>query len=117
MQPQGVQRVRKLEDGDEIDLNAAIGALIDIRLGSQPDPRVMMRSVRKTRDISVLVLLDLSESTNDKVAGHDYTVLDLTRAATGRECSSTATRGSRCARAPTGCTSRPGSFAGGARRA
>ncbi len=82
LQPQGVQRIRKLEEGDEIDINAAIRSLIDIRLGQQPDPRVMMRSVRKTRDIAVLVLLDLSESTNDKVAGQDYTVLELTRAAT-----------------------------------
>ena len=81
MQPQGVQRIRKLEDGDELDINAAIMALTDMRMGNQPDPRVMMRSVRKTRDISVLVLLDLSESTNDKVAGKDYSVLDLTREA------------------------------------
>ncbi len=82
MQPQGVQRIRKLEDGDEVDLNAAIRSVIDMRMGLQPDPRIMMRSVRKTRDISVLVLLDLSESTNDKVHGQDFTVLDLTRSAT-----------------------------------
>ncbi len=82
LQPQGVQRIRKLEEGDEVDINAAIRSLVDIRLGSHPDPRVMMRSVRKTRDIAVLVLLDLSESTNDRVAGQDYTVLELTRAAT-----------------------------------
>ena len=81
MQPQGVQRIRKLEDGDEIDINAAIRAAIDIRMGLQPDPRIMMRSVRKTRDISVLVLLDLSESTNEKVAGQEHTVLELTREA------------------------------------
>ncbi|HQT26918.1 MAG TPA: VWA domain-containing protein, partial [Burkholderiales bacterium] len=81
MQPQGVQRIRKLEDGDEIDVNAAIASTIDLRMGMQPDPRIMMRSVRKTRDISVLVLLDLSESTNEKVAGHDHTVLQLTREA------------------------------------
>lgn len=81
MQPQGVQRIRKLEDGDEIDLNAALASLTDLRMGRQPDPRIMMRSVRKTRDISVLVLLDLSQSTNEKVAGQEHTVLDLTRSA------------------------------------
>ena len=81
MQPQGVQRIRKLEDGDEIDINAAVAGFIDLRMGQQPDPRIMMRSVRKTRDFSILVLLDLSESTNDKVAGQDYSVLDLTRQA------------------------------------
>ena len=81
MQPQGVTRIRKLEDGDEIDVNAAIASTVDMRMGMQPDARIMMRSVRKVRDISVLVLLDLSESTNDKVAGQDYTVLELTRQA------------------------------------
>ncbi|MEW5771470.1 MAG: VWA domain-containing protein [Pseudomonadota bacterium] len=81
MQPQGVQRIRKLEDGDEIDINAAISSFTDIRLGNQPDPRIMMRSVRKTRDFSILVLLDLSESTNEMVQGQEYSVLDLTRRA------------------------------------
>ncbi|MCW5606762.1 MAG: nitric oxide reductase activation protein NorD [Nitrosomonas sp.] len=82
MQPQGTRRIRKLEDGDEIDINAAIRSMIDIRMGMQPDPRIMMRSIRKVRDISVLVLLDLSESTNEKVSGQEYTVLELTRQAT-----------------------------------
>jgi hypothetical protein len=81
MQPQGVQRIRKLEDGDEIDINAAIASFTDIRLGNQPDPRIMMRSVRKTRDFSILVLLDLSESTNEKVQDQEYSVLELTRQA------------------------------------
>ena len=82
LQPQGVTRIRKLEDGDEVDINAAIRSMIDIRMAQQPDPRIMMRSVRKVRDISVMVLLDLSESTNEKVAGQDYSVLDLQRQAT-----------------------------------
>src|SRR5574340_527021 len=81
MQPQGVQRIRKLEDGDEIDINAAIASFTDIRLGNQPDPRIMMRSVRQTRDFSILVLLELSESTNETVQDQEYSVLDLTRQA------------------------------------
>ncbi|GAB4204499.1 MAG: hypothetical protein Fur0019_05330 [Tibeticola sp.] len=81
MQPQGVQRIRKLEDGDEIDLNAALASLTDLRMGRQPDPRIMMRSVRKTRDFAILVLLDLSESTNDKVKDQDYSVRELTQQA------------------------------------
>ncbi|MHB1618483.1 MAG: VWA domain-containing protein [Sulfuricella sp.] len=82
MQPQGVQRLRKQEDGDEIDLNAAIRAMIDMRMGEQPDPRIMMRNVRKVRDLSVLLLIDLSESTNDPVLGSESTVLQLAREAT-----------------------------------
>jgi nitric oxide reductase activation protein len=82
LQPQGVTRIRKLEDGDEVDINAAIRSMIDIRMAQHPDPRIMMRSVRKVRDISVMVLLDLSESTNELVSGQDYSVLDLQRQAT-----------------------------------
>ncbi|MFI4940343.1 MAG: nitric oxide reductase activation protein NorD [Burkholderiales bacterium] len=75
----GMHRVRKLEEGDEIDINAAIRSRIEMRQGVQPDPRIMMRSVRKTRDISVLLLLDLSKSTNEKVQGQEHTVLELTQ--------------------------------------
>ncbi len=79
--PEGVQRVRNMEDGDEIDINAAIDAMIAIRMGEQPNPRITMRNVIKNRDLSVVVLLDLSESTNEKMAGSDKTVLQLTREA------------------------------------
>jgi nitric oxide reductase NorD protein len=79
--PEGVQRVRNMEDGDEIDINAAIDAMVSIRMGEQPNPRITMRNVLKNRDLSVVVLLDLSESTNEKMAGSDKTVLQLTREA------------------------------------
>ena len=79
--PAGVQRERGLEDGDEIDINAAIDAMVAIRMGEQPSPRITMRNVLKTRDLAVVVLLDLSESTNETMAGSDKTVLELTREA------------------------------------
>jgi len=79
IQHKGVRRVRKQEEGDEIDINAAVRAMMDIRLGILPDSRIMMSSLRKTRDISVLVLLDLSGSANQKIHGQDYTVLQLTQ--------------------------------------
>lgn len=82
MQPQGVQRLRKQEDGDEIDLNAAVSAMTDLHMGHQPDIRIMIRNMRHVRDLSVLVLIDVSESTNDKVPGSDLTVLELAREAT-----------------------------------
>jgi len=81
LSPAGVQRVRGMEDGDEIDLNAAVDAMIAIRMGEQPNPRITMRNVIKSRDLAVTVLLDLSESTNDMVEGSEKTVLDLTKEA------------------------------------
>jgi nitric oxide reductase activation protein len=82
MIPQAMQRIRRQEDGDELDINAAVRAMIDIRTGQQPDTRIMMRYKRNERDLAVMVLLDMSESSNDKVRGHEHTVMDLTRAAT-----------------------------------
>jgi nitric oxide reductase NorD protein len=79
--PEGVQRVRNMEDGDEIDINAAIDAMVAIRMGEQPNPRITMRNVLKSRDLAVVLLLDLSESTNETVVGSDKTILQLTREA------------------------------------
>ncbi len=81
LQPQGVQRVRNMEDGEEIDLNAAIDAMIAIRMGEQPNPRITMRNVLNNRDLGIVVLLDLSESTNETIPGGDKTILELTREA------------------------------------
>ncbi|HKJ76710.1 MAG TPA: VWA domain-containing protein, partial [Gammaproteobacteria bacterium] len=81
LSPAGVQRERNLEDGDEIDINAAVDAMIDIRMGHQPSPRITMRNVVKQRDLAVMVLLDLSESTNETAEGAEKTVLELTREA------------------------------------
>ncbi|VAY86370.1 Rubisco activation protein CbbO [hydrothermal vent metagenome] len=81
LSPSGVKRERGLEDGDEIDINAAVDAMIAIRMGEQPSPKITMRNVLKTRDLSIVVLLDLSESTNELIKGSDKTILDLTREA------------------------------------
>jgi len=81
LSPSGVQRERNMEDGDEVDINAAVDAMISIRMGEQPNPRITMRNVIKNRNLAVTVLLDLSESTNEKMDGSDKTVLELTREA------------------------------------
>ena len=81
LRPQGVSRQRKLEDGDELDINAAVDAMVAARIGISPDPRITMRNVINRRDLAVVILLDLSESTNEKVRGSEKTVLELTREA------------------------------------
>lgn len=87
VQPQGLVRQRKMEDGDTIDINAAVASMVDMRMGLQPDPRINIRTHLQVRDLSVLLLIDLSESTNDPVKGaftegeDEVTVLDLAREA------------------------------------
>jgi hypothetical protein len=78
-QIQRAVRLRKQYDGDRLDLDQAIRAAIDLRVGHQPDPRISMRSARRGRDLSVLVLLDLSKSTGDFVGSALSTVLNLAK--------------------------------------
>ena len=81
LRPQGLQRVRRLEDGEELDLGAAVDAMVMLRLGRQPDARITMRNVIHRRDLAALILIDLSESTNELVHGSTRSVIDLTREA------------------------------------
>ncbi len=81
LRPQGLTRERKLEDGDVLDINAAVDAMVMLRIGLNPDPRITMRYKLNRRDLAALILLDLSESTNDQVRGSEKTVLELTREA------------------------------------
>lgn len=86
LKPQGVVRKRGYEDGEAIDLDAAIRAMIDLRRGITPDPRISIRITRHTRDLSVVVLLDLSQSTTLPVHKDDPespTILSLTQDASG----------------------------------
>lgn len=75
-------RLRKQMDGDRFDLDQVVNAMIDVRTGRTPDPRFHIRIDRRERDLSVLVLLDLSESTNDIVKACGKKVLHLAREAT-----------------------------------
>ncbi len=81
LQAVGLQRIRRLEDGDELDLNACVEAITAIRMKQEPDPRITMRNVIRSREVSVVVLLDLSESTNEVVADSDKTILEVTQEA------------------------------------
>jgi nitric oxide reductase NorD protein len=75
-------RYRRQREGDRLDLEAAITAAIDRRTGLTPSPNVYARLGRRWRDLSVLVLIDASQSTNDMVTAAGRSVLELERDAT-----------------------------------
>jgi len=75
-------RLRARTEGDRLDLDAAIQAAIDRRAGLAPSPRIYETTERRNRDLSVLVLLDISESTRDFVKGSSTTILTFERIAT-----------------------------------
>jgi nitric oxide reductase NorD protein len=55
------RRHRQLQ-GDDIDIDAAVEAHVAVRAGSAPDEAVYVDSVRRRRDLAVLLLLDVSGS-------------------------------------------------------
>ncbi|OWT77464.1 hypothetical protein CEY04_16075 [Achromobacter sp. HZ28] len=83
--PQGqnldrAHRLRRQWEGETLDINAVIDAAVARRGAIMPDPRVFITPGRRARHISVLVLLDLSESANDR--GQDgHRLLDREREA------------------------------------
>jgi hypothetical protein len=81
LKPQDKVRLRFQEDGSELDLDVAIRSLIDLKSGSQPDPRINMSHTTDGRSIAVTLLLDLSESLNEKALGSEQTVLQLSQEA------------------------------------
>lgn len=74
-------RLRRQAQGDRLDLDACISTAIDNRMGIRPDPRVYETRVMRSRDLSVSVLLDISESTRDRIKDTTTTVISVERAA------------------------------------
>ncbi|MFA5941072.1 MAG: VWA domain-containing protein [Sinimarinibacterium sp.] len=58
----GLDRFHRQAQGDDIDIDAAIEAQVDIIAGTAPNESVYVESQRHRRDLSVLILLDISGS-------------------------------------------------------
>jgi nitric oxide reductase NorD protein len=58
----GLDRCHRQAQGDDIDIDAAVEARVELLAGSAPDEAVYVDSLRRRRDLAVLVLLDVSGS-------------------------------------------------------
>ena len=74
-------RIRNLHDGDFLNIDSCIEAKVCIRNNETPDPKLYEKWERQTRDLSVLILIDISESTTKIVTVTKKTVLDLEKEA------------------------------------
>jgi nitric oxide reductase NorD protein len=59
----GLDRCHRQTQGDDLDVDAAVEARVELLAGSAPDEAVYLDSLRRRRDLAVLVLLDVSGST------------------------------------------------------
>ena len=65
--PETQRRQTRLADGDDIDLDSAVEALLDMRSGAMVDPRIYTRNGLRDRSSAVAFLFDISASTAEIV--------------------------------------------------
>lgn len=66
--PDLYRKEKRLPDGVEHDLDAAIEALTDLRVGITPSEKIFWRQHKIDRDVAVVFLLDMSGSTGEAIA-------------------------------------------------
>jgi hypothetical protein len=64
----GLDRCHRQVQGDDIDIDAAVEARVEEMAGSAPDEAVYIDSLRRRRDLAVLLLLDISGSVAERGA-------------------------------------------------
>ena len=67
MVPEMFRKVRKLEDGEDIDIDDLIEAIVDMRTGASPSEKFYWRRNKVQRDVAVAFLLDTSASTAEAI--------------------------------------------------
>jgi hypothetical protein len=81
LKPEGLIRLRQWLEVDEFDYRALLDFAIDKKAGKIPSDRLYIKHIKQTRDVAVLLLVDLSRSTANAVFGSHGTVLDVEKEA------------------------------------
>ena len=68
---------RRRSGGPDLDYDAAVDAMIDLRSGMEPSENIYIDLVRKKRDVAILILIDISASTAERVENAEPILLDL----------------------------------------
>ncbi|RLT38148.1 MAG: VWA domain-containing protein [Chloroflexi bacterium] len=67
MRPESFKKIKRLEDGEELDLDLAIEFHVDKKAGVGPQARIYSRRNKVERDVAVAFLLDMSASTDEEI--------------------------------------------------
>jgi hypothetical protein len=67
MIPEQMRKERRLQDGEDIDIDDVIEAMVDIRTGASPSEKLYWRRNKIQRDVAVVFLLDTSASTAEAI--------------------------------------------------
>ena len=64
---EGLRKVKRMAEGDDLDLDAAIESLIDMRVGLLPSEQVYTSRQKLARDVVAAFLIDKSSSTAEHI--------------------------------------------------
>ena len=81
LKPEGLIRLRQWVEGDEFDYRALLDFAIDKKAGKIPSDRLYIKHIKQTRDVAVLLLVDLSRSTSNTVYNSKVTILNVEKEA------------------------------------
>jgi len=81
LRPEGLIRLRQWVEGDEFDYRALLDFSIDKKAGKIPSDRLYIKHIKQTRDVAVLLLVDLSRSTSNTVYNSKVTILSVEKEA------------------------------------
>jgi nitric oxide reductase activation protein len=81
LKPEGLVRLRQWVEGDEFDYRALLDFAMDKKAGRIPSDRLYIKHIKQTRDVAVLLLVDLSRSTSNTVYNTQTTILDVEKEA------------------------------------
>lgn len=81
LKPEHLKLLRPWVEGDEFDYRALIDAAIDRKAGKMPSERLYIKRLKQERDVAVLLLVDISRSTGNRIKGSLSTVLDIEKEA------------------------------------
>jgi len=81
LRPEGLIRLRQWVEGDEFDYRSLLDFAIDKKAGRIPSDRLYIKHIKQTRDVAVLLLVDLSRSTSNTVYNSEVTILRVEKEA------------------------------------
>ncbi len=81
LKPEGLKRLRQWVEGDEFDYRALLDFAMDRKAGKTPSDRLYIKHLKQTRDVAVLLLVDLSRSTSHEIYNSKTTILDVEKEA------------------------------------
>ena len=76
LKPEQFKTVKPLTDGEAIDLDSVVEALVDRRAGHTLADQVYARRDKQDRSVAAVFLLDMSASTDDKIKNPDGSAAD-----------------------------------------